>query len=1152
MTLHIAIANLVWCLRFPEPEEEIRVNKDYMDTDYGAYILKLRQKLVRSKVGWMLFLFPERADAESPPKHSWNAELNSAIQKIMNGLPTPMIGLEDIEKAIAGPSLGETTQEDTSSEGDFDFNFLYCPASWPLVEQEFDDWNPCIEYEDFGEESPLINVEENVQGTVAAKVAAKRYPTSDAPLHEWAGKDRCDPGYREEYLLELLRLEGRGGEHFHGCMSCSSPAGIYRCEDCLGPLAECLNCTLKRHRQLPLHIIKKWDGACFDKVSLKDLGLRVQLGHPASSRCVAPQPGHKDFMVLHTNGLHYVAVDFCGCDNRISNQQQLLRSEWFPATVHQPQTCATFRLLETFHVITLAGKLSAHEYYKAMEYLTDNTELNVPKTRYKSFMQMIRMFRHLKLMKRAGRGNIQGGLIATGAGDLAPDCPTCPVPGVNLPANWKDVDSKWKFLYLLIIAMDANFRLKNLMRSSIAKDPGLHTGMAYFPDDKPYREHVLKYATQKDISNCSGFKTLAHTETKFSTGLRSTGVGMALCARHEIVRGGGVADLQKGERYCNMDYILLSALAPLLIASVFVSYDIACQFKLKFDERVDKLPPEIQLPPNVEFEWGIPKCHCPMHKVSCQAPHSLNFKNGVGRTDGEGIECSWSELNHVVNSTKEMGPGSHHDTLDDHIGHHNFRKYIGLGRSLHSRLVLATAEEKRQQKIFEDFSASLTPEVEKQWTDIILRWENDPKQKNPYVSIITHASQDEVKKQLLKEEAIALKVGVPQLHDTSQTGFITLGLLVEENQRRICWDARKPNQLTTNQDNEIQHRRLLLLRQLKHFRNLQVIYMPLVTSVQAQNEESWREQQSTNQSSQIGDSLTDVEHQVLWLPSTLPENHRKHSCDATLIDIEIRLRRAQCEDMLDKIRSLQRGHLSFISFRNRNIRNQNPNTRAQDTISRLEDKSKALAVKYRAARKALLALLGPGDWETHLQELKDGDLTTPDGHKISIEDPDDLFGPDGHELSKRKRADIKKGLGQGKKIVSWIWTTPQGVGDESDEVLHKAVRVEWAKARTRHLRWWEEAHLLREEMRRIRKTLEWRAAWWEDLWKGWEGLDEAMMEGVNAYASRQANMQHMLRTRFSRLWDKPMVPIVRQEDSGEGPYASVDPILEELVEDDDE
>ena len=261
------------------------------------------------------------------------------------------------------------------------------------------------------------------------------------------------------------------------------------------------------------------------------------------------------------------------------------------------------------------------------------------------------------------------------------------------------------------------------------------------------------------------------------------------------------------------------------------------------------------------------------------------------------------------------------------------------------------------------------------------------------------------------------------------------------NRRSICWDVRKPIQLTTNQDNKIQHRRLLLLQQLKHFRNLQAIYMPMVTSVQAQHEESWREQQSTIHSSQISDPLTDVEHQVLWLPSTLPENHCKHSCDATLIDIEIRLQQAQCQDTLDKIRSLQRGCLSFISFRNCNVRHQNPSTRAQDTISHLEDKSKALMVKYRAARKALLALLGPGDWESHLQELKDGDLTMPDGHKISIEDPDDPFGPDGRELPKRKWADIERGLGQGKKSVLWIWTTPQAIGNGSDEVLHEGLSL---------------------------------------------------------------------------------------------------------------
>lgn len=54
------------------------------------------------------------------------------------------------------------------------------------------------------------------------------------------------------------------------------------------------------------------------------------------------------------------------------------------------------------------------------------------------------MFRHLKLMKRAGRGNIDGGLCLTGAGDLALNCPACPMPGVNLPKNWEEVDVEWK------------------------------------------------------------------------------------------------------------------------------------------------------------------------------------------------------------------------------------------------------------------------------------------------------------------------------------------------------------------------------------------------------------------------------------------------------------------------------------------------------------------------------------------------------------------------------------------------------------------------------------------------------------------------------------------------------------------------------------
>lgn len=95
-----------------------------------------------------------------------------------------------------------------------------------------------------------------------------------------------------------------------------------------------------------------------------------------------------------------------------------------------------------------------------------------------------------------------------------------------------------------------------------------------------------------------------------------------------------------------------------------------------------EMPSHLQLTPETlqEVKFGIPKFHGPGHEFKCQAPHSLNLMPGVGRTDGEGIEREWSEFNAVANSTKEMGPGSRHDTLDDHFGHHNFRKSVSMGK----------------------------------------------------------------------------------------------------------------------------------------------------------------------------------------------------------------------------------------------------------------------------------------------------------------------------------------------------------------------------------------------------------------------------------------------------------------------------------------
>lgn len=186
------------------------------------------------------------------------------------------------------------------------------------------------------------------------------------------------------------------------------------------------------------------------------MGLRYQLGH-VDLLCSLPESAVKDFTVMHTNGIHCVAVNFCACDQKISRRQQLLREGWYPATVRWPQTCATAQLLKQFHILTLTGKIPAYDYYNALERLTDNTGVNVPKVntsisrdiphthvehtqpRYKEFMRIVRQYRHLKMMKRSGRGNVLDGLKTTQRGDLAIFCLACPIPGVNLPEGWESV-----------------------------------------------------------------------------------------------------------------------------------------------------------------------------------------------------------------------------------------------------------------------------------------------------------------------------------------------------------------------------------------------------------------------------------------------------------------------------------------------------------------------------------------------------------------------------------------------------------------------------------------------------------------------------------------------------------------------------------------
>src|SRR4051794_8086919 len=130
-----------------------------------------------------------------------------------------------------------------------------------------------------------------------------------------------------------------------------------------------------------------------------------------------------------------------------------------------------------------------------------------------------------------------------------------------------------------------------------------------------------------------------------------------------------------------MDYLVLSSLHSCSsLNHLVLSYDIACQWHKNLWIRMASYPARLQLDrEHLHIKFLAPKFHLPAHVASCQTAFSFNLTKGVGRTDGEVPERGWADVNRVASSTKEMGPGSRRDTLDDHFGDWNHKKIIAFG-----------------------------------------------------------------------------------------------------------------------------------------------------------------------------------------------------------------------------------------------------------------------------------------------------------------------------------------------------------------------------------------------------------------------------------------------------------------------------------------
>ncbi|KAF7343819.1 CxC2 domain-containing protein [Mycena sanguinolenta] len=882
------------------------------------------------------------------------------------------------------------------------------------------------------------------------------------------------------------------------------------------------HCVVREDRENPSFRNEKWHSGFFVRTSLATLGLRVQLGHRPHER--APRRAGSDGVrdsahEWHPRGARRL-LRLRRAQDAGSPEIQLLRAGWFPATHERPQTCATITVLERFHQDTLQSKMTMYDFYGVLEKLTDNTGIKPP-DRYHEWIRMCREFRHLMLLKRGGRAvaYTASGVEGTQQGELAIQCPACPRPDVNLPTGWENASPEDRYVPFtpLFLALDACFRLKRRLVSSELKDPDLGSGWAYMVETQRYREYLRGVTSQKEMNTCSGLAALDHANTKFSRGYSTTGVVMGVCGRHEFVQPNGVGDLQKGERFSNTDYVVASILIlkdPRL--RKFLTYDIACIWAIHLLERLKKLPPHVRLVIVAALiRFAIPKMHIHSHTLLCQLLYSLSIILGAAQLDAEGIERAWAGIGGVAASTRAMGPGARHDVLDCQWSHWNWQKLVGIVALLRRRLDRAKEELAEQTEALEEFSAQQAARVP-EWRRQVLEFEHDPQQ--PQKTRLTEA---QVRLQFTKEEADEAARGVPAVHDVSASSFISAGLDLEEDQRRVRLQAELKKAGTTGMQIDLAAMRTKLNRGIARFRKIQQAYMPVAVQLLGEMDLP---------------PTTLAEDVPLLLPSALTEAQRTR-CAGGLEHVEALMRDAQCRTALTRLRNQLHIKSRLLTYKKNHVRHQGANTRSRTIVTRNESKIRLHSEKYQTAWEAMRKLSGGNEELVGWRVLKREDIRC-------MEDTEDLRkkakARAAREATRRQKTSEKRAHGmlpaeedddmeweedggrgpENQRQISWIWVVAGTEG--TDAGLENGLRVEWSKAFARTRRWGEEIRLLEEEYRRVCISFDYEGARWQAraaaVPVGVLGRAEA--EGAVAYAVRHVEMYRDLKERAIKTWNE--------------------------------
>ncbi|KAF8191955.1 hypothetical protein K438DRAFT_1590633 [Mycena galopus ATCC 62051] len=235
-------------------------------------------------------------------------------------------------------------------------------------------------------------------------------------------------------------------------------------------------------------------------------------------------------------------------------------------------------------------------------------------------------------------------------------------------------------------------------------------------------------------------------------------------------------------------------------------------------------------------------------------------------------------------------------------------------------------------------------------------------------------------------------------------------------------------------------------------------------------------------------------------------------CVSALVEQEEALRAAQAGEALRHLRAGLRTRVFAHRFKCKNFAGQGAYTKTRELVDGIEDRVRSAAMRYRAARTALLALRGPGAWENELQELKKEDIRGMNERALNDEEKEEnrkarllaglSEGADGQDLDEygepvELTVLFNLETGEGRRQLSWIWYAGSIRDSDvaADGSLHAGMSFCFLQA-----------------------FCAWKARWWEAKVAARPDVAPELAEGLRAYALLQVAREQAWESEWRRKW----------------------------------